>query len=98
MATHPWCMELPPADIDEKDFGGGGTEEDDSPPAAHSPHGSDNWRASFFWRLIPKGECAHDLSMWGWCVSSCFVYLSILGCGHVWTICMVWWMVNQEPF
>jgi hypothetical protein len=35
-------MELPPADIDEKDFGGGGTEEDDSPPAAHSPHGSDN--------------------------------------------------------
>jgi hypothetical protein len=22
------------------------------------------------------------------------LYLSILGCGHVWTICVVWWMVD----
>jgi hypothetical protein len=27
--------------------------------------------------LMPKGECAHNLSMWGWCVSLCFsIYLS----------------------
>jgi hypothetical protein len=46
--------------------------------------------------LMPKGEWAHNLPMW-WCVSSLF-YLSILGCGHVWTICVVWWTVNLEPF
>jgi hypothetical protein len=33
--------------------------------------------------LDAKGECADNLSMWGWCVSSCFIFLSILGCGHV---------------
>jgi hypothetical protein len=27
--------------------------------------------------LMPKGECAHNLSMWGWCVSL-HIYLSIL--------------------
>jgi hypothetical protein len=27
--------------------------------------------------LMPKGECAHNLSMWGWCVSPCLpIYLS----------------------
>jgi hypothetical protein len=67
----------PPADIDDEDFGGGETEEDDSPPAAHSPHNDDDCRASSFWRLMPKGECAHNLSMWGWCVSPCLsLYLS----------------------
>jgi hypothetical protein len=64
---------------------------------AHSPHGSDDWRASSFWRLMPKGEWAHNLTMWGVCIilsyRSSLVYLSILGCGHVWTICVVWWMV-----
>jgi hypothetical protein len=45
------------ADIDDEDFGGGETDDDDdSPPAAHSPHEYDDWRASPFWRLMPKGE------------------------------------------
>jgi hypothetical protein len=33
--------------------------------------------------LMPKGECAHNLSMRGWCVSPYLsIYLS-LSCGHV---------------
>jgi hypothetical protein len=34
---------VPPADIDDEDFGGGETDDDDdSPPAAHSPHDYDD--------------------------------------------------------
>jgi hypothetical protein len=51
-----------------------------------------------FKALDAKGGVCSQFIHVGWCVSSCFIYLSILGCGHVWTICMVWWMVNLEPF
>jgi hypothetical protein len=48
--------------------------------------------------LMPKGECAHNLFMWGWCVSPCLsIYPRIVDMYEL--MCVVWWLVkNLEPF
>lgn len=56
--------------------------------AVHSPHDDDDdCRASYFWRLMPKGSeltiCCGKM-----CDVQLFIHLFILVCGHVRTM---WW-------
>jgi hypothetical protein len=53
--------------------------EEDSSLVVHSPHSSDDWRASSFWRLMPKGEWAHNYpcgSVYLRSLARSFIYLS----------------------